>query len=204
VTAKRQTKKERAQIVASFHERILRRLKADNDVSIHQESYKSRYFRMFQEAYEGGFCHPLSYNLRYVPDGLRRPPEWIDGRPLVTGDSIWQYARKQGWVHSEMTCTEKRYKQIDTVATWWDEWIYAWVALMYKTRLHRTLGFETIYHNPALPAVVARKYVASENLAIFHKAGCKGGKISEEHVVHYATREEAIQAGKRPCRRCKP
>jgi hypothetical protein len=67
-----------------------------------------------------------------------------------------------------------------------------------------TLGFETIYHNPVLAAIVARKYVASENLAIFHKAGCKGGKISEENVVHYPTREEAIQAGKRPCRKCKP
>ena len=197
----RLTRKEWAQTVASFHERILERLRQDEGFAIDQ--YKNRYFDIFEEAYKGGFCAPLSYNERYVGDSLRIEP--INGRPLVTGDSIWQYARKQGWVHSEMKGTEKRYKQIDTVAIWWDEWTYAWVALMYKTRRHRTLGFETVYHNLGAPAAaVAGEYVASENLAIFHKAGCKGGKISEENVVHYATREEAIQSGKRPCRKCNP
>ncbi len=34
---------------------------------------------------------------------------------------------------------------------------------------------------------------------------CKGAsKISEKNLVHYSTREEAIQAGKKPCAECQP
>ena len=129
--AKRRWKKVWIQAVASFHERILKRLKIDESVFIHQDSYKSLYFRIFREAYESGFCGPLSYNEHYRKKDILT--EWICARPMVTGDSIWHYAKQKGWVHSEMKGTEKRYKQIDTVRTWWDEWNYAWRNLMYKT-----------------------------------------------------------------------
>ena len=34
---------------------------------------------------------------------------------------------------------------------------------------------------------------------------CKGAsKISEKNLVRYSTREEAIQAGKKPCHECNP
>ncbi len=133
--AKRRWKKEWIQAVASFHERILRRLQQDENVFIH--NYKSLYFRIFREAYEGGFCAPLSYNFRFVPGGGQI--DWIYARPLVTGDSIWKYAQEHGWVHSEMELTERRYEQIQTVQTWWDEWTYAWHELMYKARRYRTI-----------------------------------------------------------------
>lgn len=135
--AKRKYKKEWVQAVASYHERILQRLKLDKAVAIHQESYKSLYFSIFQEAYESGFCAPLSYNLRSVKKGYWT--EWIHTKPMVSGDSIWNYAKEQGWVHSEMKGTENRYKQIDTVRTWWNEWTYAWHGLGHKTRRYRTI-----------------------------------------------------------------
>jgi endonuclease/exonuclease/phosphatase family metal-dependent hydrolase len=48
-------------------------------------------------------------------------------------------------------------------------------------------------------------YVASVNSAVFHKAGCKSAsKISAKNLVSFKTREEAIQAGKRPCAECRP
>jgi endonuclease/exonuclease/phosphatase family metal-dependent hydrolase len=48
-------------------------------------------------------------------------------------------------------------------------------------------------------------YAASVNSPVFHKAGCKSAsKISAKNLVHYKTREEAIQAGKRPCAECRP
>jgi hypothetical protein len=65
--------------------------------------------------------------------------EWIFAKPMISGDSIWHYAKEQGWVHSEIKATEKRYKQIDTVRTWWDEWTYAWQQLGYKTRQYRMI-----------------------------------------------------------------
>ena len=52
---------------------------------------------------------------------------------------------------------------------------------------------------------VSRGYVASQNSPVFHKADCgSAARISENNLVHYATRDEAIQAGKKPCRECNP
>ena len=58
--------------------------------------------------------------------------------------------------------------------------------------------------NPA--ATVAGRFVASKNSwQVFHKPDCKSAaKISEKNLVHYATRDEAIAAGKHPCHECNP
>jgi hypothetical protein len=49
------------------------------------------------------------------------------------------------------------------------------------------------------------KYVASKNGEVFHTPNCRSAKrISPENLVVYKTREEAIKAGKRPCKVCKP
>lgn len=55
------------------------------------------------------------------------------------------------------------------------------------------------------PAAAEYKYVASKNSDVFHKAGCSmAGRISPANLVFYNSREEAINAGKRPCKRCNP
>ncbi|MGA2679632.1 MAG: Ada metal-binding domain-containing protein [Sedimentisphaerales bacterium] len=52
---------------------------------------------------------------------------------------------------------------------------------------------------------VEAKYVSSKNSQIFHKASCPSAKrISMGNLVSYATRDEAIAAGKKPCERCNP
>jgi hypothetical protein len=52
---------------------------------------------------------------------------------------------------------------------------------------------------------VESKFVASKNSDTFHKATCPSAKrISPNNLVTYATREEAINAGKKPCQRCNP
>jgi hypothetical protein len=61
----------------------------------------------------------------------------------------------------------------------------------------------------AKPAVeqpaVEYKYVSSKNGEVFHKAGCASAKrISPGNLVGYNSRDEAIQADKRPCKQCKP
>ena len=49
------------------------------------------------------------------------------------------------------------------------------------------------------------RYVASKNSKIFHKPQCRWvEKISPENLVGYNSRDEAINAGKRPCKQCKP
>lgn len=48
-------------------------------------------------------------------------------------------------------------------------------------------------------------YAASANSQVFHRAGCKSAaKISEKNLIRYGSREEAVQAGKRPCAECQP
>jgi hypothetical protein len=48
-------------------------------------------------------------------------------------------------------------------------------------------------------------YVASDSSDVFHKPGCRWAQnISPENLVIYQTREQAIRAGKRPCKWCKP
>jgi len=52
---------------------------------------------------------------------------------------------------------------------------------------------------------VEYKYVASKNSKVFHKAGCNSARrIKPENLTGYKSREEAINAGKRPCKRCNP
>jgi hypothetical protein len=56
---------------------------------------------------------------------------------------------------------------------------------------------------PVAPA--AGGYVASKRSQVFHRADCKGAaNISPQNVVHYATRDEAVAAGKQPAHDCNP
>ena len=49
------------------------------------------------------------------------------------------------------------------------------------------------------------KFVASKNSDVFHKPDCQfAQRISAKNLVAYGSREEAVNAGKRPCSRCKP
>lgn len=48
-------------------------------------------------------------------------------------------------------------------------------------------------------------FVASKNSAVFHRPECRWAQsISERNLVGYKTRDEAIEAGKRPCKSCQP
>lgn len=49
------------------------------------------------------------------------------------------------------------------------------------------------------------KYVASKNSKVFHKLGCGWVKrIDAKNLVGYSSKQEAVEAGKRPCTWCKP
>jgi len=55
------------------------------------------------------------------------------------------------------------------------------------------------------PSVAEYSYVASKKSKVFHKSGCRWVKnISPGNLVRYASREEAIKDGKKPCSTCKP
>jgi len=55
------------------------------------------------------------------------------------------------------------------------------------------------------PGLPVAGYVTSKNSPVFHRATCgSAAKITARNLVSYASREEAIQAGKKPCSECKP
>ncbi len=48
-------------------------------------------------------------------------------------------------------------------------------------------------------------YVASNSSNIFHKPECRWARnISQKNLVDYKSKDEAIKAGKRPCKTCNP
>lgn len=55
------------------------------------------------------------------------------------------------------------------------------------------------------PATIEYKYVASKNSKVFHNAECRSARvITEKNLVYYKNRNEAINAGKRSCKICRP
>jgi hypothetical protein len=52
---------------------------------------------------------------------------------------------------------------------------------------------------------VQTQFVASKNSKVFHKADCQwANKIKPENLFIYNSREQAVNAGKRPCKQCEP
>ena len=47
--------------------------------------------------------------------------------------------------------------------------------------------------------------IASKNSGVFHRPGCRWAQnVSQDNLVTYKSRDEAISAGKRPCKLCNP
>lgn len=69
----------------------------------------------------------------------------------------------------------------------------------------RTSSSPAAVNSPAARPSPASTFVGSKRSAVFHRAGCASSSaISKANLVGYSSREEAIQAGKRPCAECKP
>jgi len=59
--------------------------------------------------------------------------------------------------------------------------------------------------NVVAPLPARYKYIGSKNSKVFHRPGCYlAERINPQNLTVYSSREEAIKAGKRPCKRCKP
>lgn len=58
----------------------------------------------------------------------------------------------------------------------------------------------------AAPSVSAAAYIGNVNSMIFHYENCRfgGNRIKEVNRIYFSTRDEALSAGYRPCKVCKP
>jgi hypothetical protein len=85
---------------------------------------------------------------------------------------------------------------------WIDVWEPSEFAIDYSEIRHLAAK-ELARRDPSQP--VQDGFVASGNSQVFHRATCdSAAEIAEKNIVRYATRDEAIKAGKRPCADCGP
>ena len=120
----------------------------------------------------------------------------IDGQTVITGSFNFTKAAEENNAENLLVIRDKEIA--DKYAANWK--VHADHSEVYEEKVK---GYSEIVQQTA-PAV-ADGYVASKNSAVFHKADCKSAaKISEKNLIHYSTREEAIQAGKKPCSECNP
>ncbi|MBI1902442.1 MAG: hypothetical protein HYS13_15175 [Planctomycetia bacterium] len=104
------------------HVDILRLLKLyERSMSIDQEPYKSDFFRVFFDAFRRRLC---SIHRRF-DRATRMTVQCKAQPPIISGHSIWKYAVADGWVHANMSEADKRYRDIQDVMRWWDDWTYA-------------------------------------------------------------------------------
>lgn len=59
--------------------------------------------------------------------------------------------------------------------------------------------------SPAQPIPFSSTYVGNSRSGIFHYADCRYvGRMSENHKVYFDGRDDAVNAGYRPCKVCRP
>ncbi len=79
------------------------------DAYIGQEPYKGDFFKIFKEAYRGGYCD------------LQRPRLG----QLLTADALTDVINTR-WESESDREEERKQKILGTLNTMWREWIYAW------------------------------------------------------------------------------
>ena len=128
----------------------------------------------------------------------------IDGETVITGSFNFTTAAEE---HNAENLLVIRSPELATM--YFNNWGLHW-AHSEKYEGKEQGYSETRHADSVSPSgnsfgAVAAPYVASRNSEVFHKVGCKGAaKISSRNLVGYATREEAIRAGKKPCPACRP
>jgi phosphatidylserine/phosphatidylglycerophosphate/cardiolipin synthase-like enzyme len=118
----------------------------------------------------------------------------IDGGVVITGSFNFTKAAEENNAENLLVIRDKEIA---------DKYAANWKAHADHSEVYeeKVKGYsETVQQTAATDS-----YVASKNSQVFHKADCKSAtKISEKNLIHYATRDEAIQAGKKPCAECQP
>lgn len=77
---------------------------------------------------------------------------------------------------------------------------------MKKTIIALVAAALTLGCSVAAPSVSAAAYIGNVNSMIFHYENCRfgGNRIKEVNRIYFSTRDEALSAGYRPCKVCKP
>lgn len=113
----------------------------------------------------------------------------IDGQVVITGSFNFTKAAEESNAENLLVM-----RDTDLAATYTANW---------ETHLRHSQPYEGRANARTAEATTA--YAASKRSEVFHRSSCASvGKISDRNLVRYASRDEAIKVGKRPCSICKP
>lgn len=121
----------------------------------------------------------------------------VDGQTVITGS--FNFTRNAEDNNAENLLVIREQKIADKYVANWKE---------HLTHSEPYLGKEKGYSETvqaSQPQAVESGFVASKKSEVFHRPDCKSAaKIAEKNLVHYASRDEAVQSGRRPCAQCNP
>lgn len=103
-------------------QQILGYLQRIEDVTnICQEPNKSEMFKIFRDAFLSGYC---GTRYKESKSGLivRKAPK----KSQIYDETIENYAREHEWINATSSTDSKRYRDLECVKVWWNEWTYAW------------------------------------------------------------------------------
>ncbi len=135
--------------------------------------------------------HPIAHNKVMV----------IDGETVITGSFNFTTAAEEKNAENLLII-----RSPDLAAKYTANWqAHAAHSDPYEAKTEGYSEKHRAAEPPKTGAAVAGGFVASSRSQVFHRPDCKSAaKISAKNLVHYATRDEAIQAGKKPCAECQP
>ena len=173
-------------LVDAFHRGV--KVQAILDKSERTEKYSSATFLVnagiptFIDA-----AHAIAHNKVMV----------IDGRTVITGSFNFTMAAEEHNAENLLVIRDAQLAQ---------QYAANWEAhLQHSERYdgrHSSVPAETSHVTQEDAAI---EYVASKHSSVFHRPTCEAAeKISASNLVYYASRADAISAGKRPCGSCKP
>ena len=121
----------------------------------------------------------------------------VDGRIVITGSFNFTKAAEESNAENLLVIRDAELAGKYTAN--WD------VHLKHSERYQGRLSTPAENRSDASPAGSPAGYAGSKRSEVFHRASCASvAKIAEHNLVHYASRDEAVKAGKRPCAICKP
>jgi hypothetical protein len=140
----------------------------------------------------------------HIRAALARAVRLKDERNPVFKSDIWQATPVMQTVSAEITSA----KVTDAVLEQVDDFIEIYEATKSSGK---QLSDESVNETDSSIAPEKKidaaeyKYVASNSSNIFHKPQCRWTQnISKRNLITYKSKDEAIKAGKRPCKTCNP
>ncbi len=108
------------------------------------------------------------------------------------------------WQSRPMTMVAAKAGAAETIASAVASQVEAFLN-SYKTAATVSTLPSSVKSDRAAPTASAYPFVSSKSSQVFHRADCRWAQnIASDNRVGYKSREEAVQAGKRPCKTCKP